>query len=176
MSLQHLSIPELSQQLLTQFWLNFRGRFLGSSFTDANLHSDIRPSTFVLATSVHIRIISAVWSHFDQTFWTNFFAGFNSFLPNIFWIKFSLDPKLLWTQNFVDSKFLWTQKFVDLKLYQHKKILDQKLFFSPKTFWWRIWTKKISSTKIFFNLIFFSTKKCLDLKFFRTENFWDKIF
>ena len=184
MSLQHLSIPGLSQQLLTQFWLNFRGRFLGSSFTDANLHSDIRPSTFVLATSVHIRIISAVWSHFDQTFRTNFFAGFNSFLPNIFWIKFSLDPKLLWTQNFVDSKFLWTQKIFDLKLYQPKKILDQKLFFSPKSFLIKnygsyIWTKKRFFDNMFLNQRFFWinifwTKKCLDLTFFWNENFWTK--
>ena len=106
--------------------------------------------------------------------------SFSSFEPNIFWIKFSLDPKFLSTQNFVDSKFFWTQKFVDLKLYQHNKILDQKLFFSPKTFLWRILGNRFGLKKKFFNQHFFQpnffrNKKCLDLKFFWTENFWDQI-
>ena len=50
----------LSQLLLTRFWWNFKGRFLGISRTGSNCHGSFVQATFVLATFVHIRNISAV--------------------------------------------------------------------------------------------------------------------
>ena len=41
--LRHLSISGISQLLLTRFWWNFTGRFLGTSWTDSNCHSGICP-------------------------------------------------------------------------------------------------------------------------------------
>ena len=43
MSSRHMSISGISQLLLTRFWWNFTGRFLGTSRTDSNCHSDIYP-------------------------------------------------------------------------------------------------------------------------------------
>ena len=39
----HLSISKISQLLLTRFWWNFKGRFLGTSRTESNCHRDICP-------------------------------------------------------------------------------------------------------------------------------------
>ena len=55
----HLSISAISQLLLARFWPNFKGRFLGPSLTDLNYHGTFVQATFVLATFVHIRNISA---------------------------------------------------------------------------------------------------------------------
>ena len=40
-SSRHMSISGISQLLLTRCWWNFTGRFLGTSRTDSNCHSDI---------------------------------------------------------------------------------------------------------------------------------------
>ena len=159
---------------MASFGPNSKGRFLRPFLTDANPHSDLCPGNICPGNICpYQEYLSCYWPNFDQTFWTQFFAGFKFF-----------DPKFLWTQNFVDSKFLWTQKIFDLKLYQPKKILDQKLFFSPKScliknYGSYIWTKKRFFDNMFLNQRFFWinifwTKKCLDLTFFWNENFWTK--
>ena len=54
------SMSAISQLLLARFWPNFKGRFLGPSLTDSNCHVTFVQATFVLATFVHIRNISAI--------------------------------------------------------------------------------------------------------------------
>ena len=46
MSWQQLSISRLSQLLLTRFWWNFEGKFLGTFRTDSNCHRDIFPVNY----------------------------------------------------------------------------------------------------------------------------------
>ena len=60
MSRQHLSwlnfcIYGLSQLLLTWFWPNFKGRFLGQSLTDANCCGDICPGNNFFGNICHFR-------------------------------------------------------------------------------------------------------------------------
>ena len=43
LSSRHLSISGISQLLLTRFWWNFTGRFLGTSRKASNCHGDICP-------------------------------------------------------------------------------------------------------------------------------------
>ena len=67
----HLSISGISQFLLTWFWWNFKGIFIGTSKTDSNCHGDICPGnicpgSIFLVTFVHIRSISDV----TDTIWT----------------------------------------------------------------------------------------------------------
>ena len=80
MSRQHLSwlnfsISGSSQLLLTWFWPNFKGRFLGQSLTDANCCGDICPGDNCLGNICHIRKV--------------YFFG----------------PKISRSKLFVDSKF-----------------------------------------------------------------------
>ena len=135
MSRQYLSISGISKVLVTQFWPNFKGSFLGPYLTDANCHGDIcLGNKYVLATYIHIRIISAVtdpiftkllrpnffqqnlscyWPAINQTFGTQFLGGLiivvqhfttTSFDPNIFGTKNSLYPKFL-------QIFFWPNTF-----------------------------------------------------------------
>ena len=57
----HLSISGISQPLLTQFWLHFKSRFLGSFKTDSNCQGDICPGNLCSGhICPYMRNISAV--------------------------------------------------------------------------------------------------------------------
>ena len=64
----HLSISRISQQLLTRFWPNFKGRFLGPSLTNANCWSDICPGNICPCDiCLYQEYLSCYLIDFDQT-------------------------------------------------------------------------------------------------------------
>ena len=80
--------PAISQLLLAQFWSNFKGRFLGPSWTDSNCHVDICPGNIWLGDICpYQEYLSCYWPNSDQTFW-----------PLIFWTTIFLDPTNFWTK------------------------------------------------------------------------------
>ena len=69
--LQNLSISGISQLLVTRFWPNFKGRFLGPSLTDVNCHGIICLGNICpghICSYQHN--LSCYWPHFDQNFGT----------------------------------------------------------------------------------------------------------
>ena len=63
-----LSISEISQLLLTRLWLNFKGRFLGLSWTDFNYCSNICPGNICPGNICpYQEHLSCYWPNFDQT-------------------------------------------------------------------------------------------------------------
>ena len=68
LSWRHLSISGISQLLLTRFWQNFKGRFLGLSWTDFNYHNDICPGNICPGDICQYQeYLSCYWLDFDQT-------------------------------------------------------------------------------------------------------------
>ena len=68
LSWPHMSISGISQLLLTWFWWNIKGRFLGTSRTDSNCHSDICPCNICLCDICpYQEYFSYYWPNFDQT-------------------------------------------------------------------------------------------------------------
>ena len=125
-------------------------------------------ATFVLATFVHIRNVSAVTDpiltkrlgpNFWQalTFLIEIFLGpYKFFGPTILWTQ------NLWTQNFVwtffSNKFFWTQIFYDINIFWTPIFLDLKYlptqnFVKPNFFWVH---KFFVTNKIFLGPKFFS--------------------
>jgi len=57
------------QLLLTKFWWNFKGRFLGTSRTDSNWHGTIYPGNICLGNICpYQEYFSCYWTNFDETF------------------------------------------------------------------------------------------------------------
>ena len=79
LSSQHLSISGISQLLLTRFWWNFAGRFLGTSIKDFNCQVDICPGNicpgnfFPGHICPHQEYLSYYWPDVDKTLNVNFF-------------------------------------------------------------------------------------------------------
>ena len=121
-------------------------------------------ATFVLATFVHIRNISAVTDLiltklFVPNFWQALiflhtkFCGPTFFGPKIFQIKIffrskiSLDTKFCWRKVFLDTKLFSTLKFLDQIFFLTKFVLDLKLLgamtvsetFSYWSYWMLSW-------------------------------------
>ena len=75
----------ISQLLLTQFWPNFKSRFLGTYRTDSSYHHDICPGNIcpgdICPYQQYLRLY---WPNFDQTFGTQFFEGLNFCGPKFF--------------------------------------------------------------------------------------------
>ena len=123
LSPRHLSISGIYQLLLTQFWPNFKSRFLGQSLTDANCQGDIclgniSPDNFL----PYQHNFSFYWPNFDQNFVNQFFR-----------VLIFVDLHFLW-QNFFGPKYLLDQKyFCSQKLFWPKMFLDQ-IFFGT-SFW-----------------------------------------
>ena len=122
MSWQQLSISRISQLLLTRFWWNFKGRFLGTSRTESNCHRGICPCNICPDDNCpYQEYLSCYWpnvgSLFGPTFFYLNFLDQNFLGPNFFWPKIVLDPTLLGL------------KFFGLGLF-----LDQKVF-GPNFFW-----------------------------------------
>ena len=62
------SISAISQLLLAQFWSNFKGRFLGPSWTDSNCHVDICPGNNCPGDICpYQEYLSCYWPDSDQT-------------------------------------------------------------------------------------------------------------
>ena len=67
-SWRHLSISGISQLLLTQFWWNFKHRFLGTSRIDSNFHSDNCPGNIYPGDICpYQEYLSCYWLNFDET-------------------------------------------------------------------------------------------------------------
>ena len=65
---RHLSISGISQLLQTQFWPNFKGRFLGLSWTDFKNCSNICPGNICpVNICPYQEYLSCYWPDFDQT-------------------------------------------------------------------------------------------------------------
>ena len=119
LSWQHLSISGISQLLLTRLWPNFKGRFLGLSWTNFNYCSNICPGNFCSGDICpYQEYLSCYWPIFDQTFWTGFLAGLGS--------KFCLDQNLVWPKLFEPK--LYGHIFFGPRFFRPK-------FFGPKIFW-----------------------------------------
>ena len=63
LSWRHLSISRISQLLSTRFWVNFKSKFLGPSWTYSNCHGDIFPGDIC----PYQEYLSWYWNDFDQT-------------------------------------------------------------------------------------------------------------
>ena len=91
----------MSQLLLTRFWPNFKGRFLGPSLTDSNCHSDICPGNICPGDICpYQEYLNCYWSDFDQT------------LKVGFWNHFLLIPTV--TVTFVQATFV-LETFVHIR-------------------------------------------------------------
>ena len=162
MSWWHWSISGIYHLLLTQFWPNFKGRFLGPSLKDANHHGHICPGKIypgdICSYQQHL---SSHWLDFDETLklgsWENIFNL--NLLYQIFLDKKFFDPKLLCAQCHFGLNFFSAMIFFHLD----KKILNLK-FLSPKFFWIQILLLKFCGSKI-----------CLDWFFFIFNFFGPKI-
>ena len=68
LSSRHMSISAISQLLLTRFWWNFKGRFLGTSRTDSNCQGDICPCNICPRDICpYQEYLSCYWPDFDET-------------------------------------------------------------------------------------------------------------
>ena len=75
----------ISQLLLTQFWPNFKSRFLGTYRTDFSCHHDICPGNISPGDICpYQQYLRSYWPNFDQTFGTQFFGGLNFCGPKFF--------------------------------------------------------------------------------------------
>ena len=62
------SMSAISQQLLTRFWLNFKGSFLGASRTDSNYQVDTCPGNICPGDICpYQEYLSCYWPDFDKT-------------------------------------------------------------------------------------------------------------
>ena len=60
------------QLLLTWFWPNLKGRFLGPSLTNANCHGDICLGNICPGDIIpYQQYLSCYWPNFDPTSWTS---------------------------------------------------------------------------------------------------------
>ena len=135
LSLHHLSISGIFQLLVTQFWPSFKGRFLGLSLTDANIHVDICSSNIC----PYQHNLNCYLPDFDQTFGTQFFAPISQLLQTQFWPNF-------WDPIFWGPWFLWTKIFLD------------KISIDPSNFFYSFLTQIfVGPNKLFVNLTFLFT-------------------
>ena len=120
-----MSISGISLLLLTPFWRNFKGRFLGPSLTDANSHGDICPGNICPGDICPYQEYLSCYC-----FGSNKFLNQNFFWPLNFWdLTFfgSTLDKIFRTNIFSETKFFRPNKFLT------KKKLETK-FFQPNIF------------------------------------------
>ena len=164
--LAHLSILGIYQLLLTQFWPNFKGGFLGPSLTDANCHSDICKRNICPGNICpYQNDLSCYWPNFDQVLRAQYFTSL-VFLE-ILLPKFCLVNILCDLGNFLDLKFLRPKHFLDSNFFDLKYLLTQNfvepVFFRIKEFWVH---KYFVTNKIFLGLTFLSTNFLFKRNFF----------
>ena len=123
----HLPISGMFQLLLTWFWPNIKGRFLGQSSTDANWYSDICPGNLCPGNNCPFqKYLPCYWPGFDQNFWTQFLGSLifedhiffwpNFFRPKYIWTKKLVGPNIFLDQfllylNCFETDFFWTKNF-----------------------------------------------------------------
>ena len=99
---------QILQLLLTKFWPNFKGCFLGPYLTDANCHGAICSGNICPGNICPYRHnLSCYWPNFDQTsFWhpnclkQSFFSDPNILLPNFFFLNRNCFGPLFWDPQF----------------------------------------------------------------------------
>ena len=127
LSWQHLSISGIYQLLLTRFWPNFKGRFLGQSITDAKCHGDIFPGNiFPGIICPFPEYLSCCWPNNEQTFWTQLWGlNDNIFCSKFFWHNF------FWPQNVFEQKNTLNPNFFEPHIFDWTFFLTQH-FLVPK--------------------------------------------
>ena len=163
-----MSILGISQLLLTQFWPNFKGGFLGPSLADSNCHGDICPGNICPGNICPVqKYLTCYWHNFYQTFWTQFFKALIYFGPEIFLDPVAFRPKIYkkWTQNYSWQKKIWTNFFLYLrtlnfgsKLFLDTTFLMTNHFFAIFSaiffFYFKFLWPQIFSPTIFFDCMF----------------------
>ena len=132
----HLSILGISQLLLTQFWPNFKGWFLGLSLTDAHCHGAICSRNICPGDNCPYRHnLSCYWPNFDQIFFWNknlfghkIFPHKKFFFTQIFLPKFFFLNRILFGPLFLGPNFFGFLLFVDQHLFWKKNFLWPKYF------------------------------------------------
>ena len=189
LSWQHLSISGISQLLLTQFWPNFKGRFLGQSLIDANCYGDIYPGNICPGN---------ICTYHQPSFFlfNHKFKSYCQTSVKVFRLKVDfvlplsqeeekqqqqqeiyLDPKLFWIQHIFWHKFFLTKIFFWQKICFGPKIFFwPKIFFGPQIFFWTqnfFWTQHFfSGQNFFFVLKIFGPKIFFRPKIFSNQNFF----
>ena len=149
MSRQHLSISGISQLLLTRFWPNFKGRFLGLFWTDFNYCSNIFPGNICpVNICPYQENLSCHWLNFDQTLWTKILGTLIFFDQILF-----LDQKFCLTQIFFGSNIFWQKIFVQNVFWP---------YFFWQTFLWTQFFDKHFYSHNFFRKIILLDKKNLN--------------
>ena len=153
LSSRHLYISGISQLLLTRFWPNFKGRFLGQSLSDSNCYGDdIYPGNICPGTNrPYQQYLSCYWADFDQSFWIQFLEAL-IFIDHNFLDQTSLDPNI-----FVYLKFFFDLNSLGPDFFNLKSVVPIKF-----------WTYIFFGSN-FFELIFLTQILC-------TSNFWDQKF
>ena len=131
--------------------------------------------TFVLATFVHIRIISAVTYQILTNLFLHNFLQALFFGSKFFWtrILFNIVPQM--TQIF-GPYFLRTKFFFKQKNFWTQNLLGPNFSdLSPMIFWsLNFFRLEMFGTQNFLGLNFFFTQDFLELKFFLTQIFFQK--
>ena len=100
----HLSISGISQLLLTQFWWNFKGSFLGTSRTDSNYQVNICLGNICPdQICPHQKYLSCYWPNFDETL----NVASSKHLEQILTIKLTFVQATFVLATFVHMRNIW---------------------------------------------------------------------
>ena len=126
---------------MTQFWTNFKGRFLGPSSTDANQNYDIWSGNICPSDICpHQQHLSCCWPNF-KLFGPNFVGAFILVNQHFFWTKLLL-TQIFFGPNIFSKYFFRLKDFVDLDFLEQNFILTPivgpKTFLNLKFFWPKI--------------------------------------
>ena len=182
LSLQHLSISRIYQLLLTRFWPNFKGRFMGPFWTYPNCHNDIwQGNISPCDICPYQEYIRCYWPDFDQTLKVGSWDHLEQ-IPTVTVTFVKILSKKNCQKNFCQTKISQKEivaknshkkKFLQKKDFtkQNKKNVDKKL--SKKNFCIKNFCRKNFSHKYFHWKKSFEQKKCLQ-KRFAENNFLTK--
>ena len=127
LSWQHLSISGTSHLILTRFWPNFKGRFIGPSLTDSKCHSEICTGNVCPDNFFYIMNSSDV----PDPILTQFSGALIFLDQHSFWPKF-FRPKIFWTWYFFGPKVFRTKFFLTRNLFDPTFFGNR--FFGPTIF------------------------------------------
>ena len=101
-SWKQLSISAISQLLLTRFWPNFKGKFLGQFLQDSNCYGDdICPGNIYPGNDCpYQQCLSCYWANLNHLFVPNFWGSW-FFIDNNFFYQTSADQNIFWAKNFL---------------------------------------------------------------------------
>ena len=130
----------ISQLLLTQFWPNFKGRFLGLSWTDSNTVTfvhiwNISAATDLILTKLFRPYILGAKIFLDHNFFHQIFLDHNFVWPKLFWFQHLLWPNNFRTKTCFEPKFFSDHNFLDSKYFGSKfyTIIFLDLYSHPPT-------------------------------------------